>query len=64
MIHWQLGHKDAAHRCLSQAVGWMEKNQPNNQELRRLRAEAEAQIAQVPASTAAPSTDRTERPGV
>jgi serine/threonine protein kinase/TPR repeat protein len=40
MAHWQLGDKDEARNWYDQAVEWMEKNQPNNVELGRFRAEA------------------------
>jgi tetratricopeptide (TPR) repeat protein len=40
MAHWHLGNKDEARRWFDQAVGWMDKNQPENEELRRFRAEA------------------------
>jgi eukaryotic-like serine/threonine-protein kinase len=40
MAHWQLGDKGQARKWYDQAVVWMEKNQPNHGELRRLRAEA------------------------
>jgi tetratricopeptide (TPR) repeat protein len=40
MAHWQLGHKEEARKWYDQAVAWMDKNQPTNQELRRFRAEA------------------------
>jgi hypothetical protein len=40
MAHWQLGDKEKARTRFDQAVQWMEKNQPNNEELRRFRAEA------------------------
>jgi tetratricopeptide (TPR) repeat protein len=39
--HWQLGEREECRRCYRQAVAWMEKNQPSNEELRRFRAEAE-----------------------
>jgi tetratricopeptide (TPR) repeat protein len=42
MTQWQLGKKPEARRAYDQAVQWMEKNQPKNEELRRFRAEAEA----------------------
>ena len=42
MAHWQLGNKDEARKWYDQAVGWMEKNKPHDEELRRFRAEAEA----------------------
>jgi Flp pilus assembly protein TadD/serine/threonine protein kinase len=48
MAHWQLGDKNGARGWYDKAVGWMEKNRPNNEELRRhlggLRAETEALI--------------------
>ncbi len=40
MAHWQLGNKDQAHKRFDQAVVWMDKNQPKNLELLRLRTEA------------------------
>jgi hypothetical protein len=40
MTHWRLGDRSEARRCYEQAVGWMEKNAPQNEELRRFRAEA------------------------
>jgi tetratricopeptide (TPR) repeat protein len=41
MAHWQLGNRDEARRRYDQAVTWMEKHQPKNEELLRFRAEAE-----------------------
>jgi tetratricopeptide (TPR) repeat protein len=40
MAHWQLGNKDEARKWYDKAVQWTDKNQPNNEELRRFRAEA------------------------
>ena len=40
MVHWQLGDQDEARKWYDQAVGWMEKNAPNDEELRSIRAEA------------------------
>ncbi len=40
MAHWQLGHKQEARQWYDQAIVWMDQNQPNNEELRRFRAEA------------------------
>jgi tetratricopeptide (TPR) repeat protein/serine/threonine protein kinase len=40
MAHWRSGNKDEARRWYDRAVGWMDKNQPKNDELRRFRAEA------------------------
>jgi hypothetical protein len=40
MAHWKLGHQEAARKWHDQAVEWMEKNQPKNDDLRRFRAEA------------------------
>jgi tetratricopeptide (TPR) repeat protein/serine/threonine protein kinase len=41
MAHWQLGDKTEARKWYDKALAWMEKNQPQNEELRRFRAEAE-----------------------
>jgi hypothetical protein len=46
MAHWQLGNQDQARQWYDQAVAWMEKNQPQNEELLRFRAEAEELIKQ------------------
>jgi tetratricopeptide (TPR) repeat protein len=40
MTHWQLEDKEEARKWYGQAVEWMDKNQPANEELRRFRAEA------------------------
>src|SRR5262249_29472502 len=40
MAHWQLGEKEKARNWFGQAVQWMDKNQPKNEELRRFRTEA------------------------
>ncbi len=40
MAHWQTGEKEKARQRFDQAVQWMEKNAPRNEELRRFRAEA------------------------
>jgi serine/threonine protein kinase/tetratricopeptide (TPR) repeat protein len=40
MAHWQLGEKDKAREWYDKAVKWTDKNEPNNEELRRFRAEA------------------------
>jgi serine/threonine protein kinase/Flp pilus assembly protein TadD len=41
MAHWKLGEKEQARKEYEQAVQWMEKNRPRDEELRRFRAEAE-----------------------
>jgi uncharacterized protein HemY len=41
MAHWRLGEKEKARQWYDQAVQWMEKNQPKNEELGRFRKEAE-----------------------
>jgi len=46
MAYWQGGNKDEARKWYSQAVAWMEKNQPDNEELYRFRAEA-AQLLEI-----------------
>jgi tetratricopeptide (TPR) repeat protein len=40
MARWQLGDTDKGREWYDKAVEWMDKNQPNNEELRRLRGEA------------------------
>jgi non-specific serine/threonine protein kinase/serine/threonine-protein kinase len=40
MAHWQLGDKEEARKCYRRAVEWMQKNKPNDEALRRFRAEA------------------------
>jgi eukaryotic-like serine/threonine-protein kinase len=40
MAHKQLGSKDEPRQWYEQAVQWMEKNKPQDEELRRIRAEA------------------------
>jgi serine/threonine protein kinase/Flp pilus assembly protein TadD len=40
MSQWKLNEKEPARKSYDQAVRWMEKNQPRNEELRRFRAEA------------------------
>jgi tetratricopeptide (TPR) repeat protein len=42
MAHWQLGEKDKARAWYDQAVTWMDKNRPQDAELKRFRAEATA----------------------
>src|SRR5262249_5264156 len=41
VAHWQLRDKDEARKWYDKAVQWLEKNAPDNEELRRYRAEAE-----------------------
>ena len=41
MSEWQLGNHDEARKQYDHAVAWMNQNQPENEELRRFRAEAE-----------------------
>jgi tetratricopeptide (TPR) repeat protein len=40
MAHAQSGKKEKARKWYDQAVGWMDRNQPKSDELRRFRAEA------------------------
>ena len=40
MSYWKLDRKVAARKEYDRAVQWMQKNLPNNEELRRFRAEA------------------------
>jgi WD40 repeat protein len=40
MAHWQLDEKEQACKWYAKAVQWMDKNKPQDEELRRFRAEA------------------------
>jgi tetratricopeptide (TPR) repeat protein len=40
MAHWQLGEKKAARTWYDRATQWMDNNKPNDEELKRFRAEA------------------------
>jgi uncharacterized protein HemY len=40
MAHWRMGNTDEARGWFDQAVGWMDKKQPDSEELQRFRAEA------------------------
>jgi eukaryotic-like serine/threonine-protein kinase len=42
MSHWNLDNKEEARKWFEQAVAWMEKNEPQNEQLLRFRAEAAA----------------------
>jgi hypothetical protein len=46
MAHWRLGHRDRARMCFDRGVQWMDKHKPDDDELRRLRAEVEATLAE------------------
>ena len=39
-VHWRLDQKDLARRWYDKAVEWMDKNRPDDEDLRRYRAEA------------------------
>jgi hypothetical protein len=41
MSNWQLTQQDQAHQCYDRAIEWMEKRRAHDEQLRRLRAEAE-----------------------
>ena len=40
MAHWQLDHKEEAAKWYAEAVKWMDKNAPQDEELQRFRTEA------------------------
>jgi len=48
MAHWQLDEKDMARALYDRAVKWREENQPDNEELRRLDAEAKKLMQEKP----------------
>ena len=47
MAHWQLDEKDEARKWYDQGVQWMEKNKPEDEELRRFREEAAKDVLKV-----------------
>jgi tetratricopeptide (TPR) repeat protein len=48
MAQWRLGNRDKAQTWFDRAVQWMDKHKPQDDELRRLRAEAETIVAKSP----------------
>jgi hypothetical protein len=46
LAHGRLGGRDEARTWLDRAVQWMERHKPNDDELGRFRAEAEAMLAE------------------
>lgn len=52
--HWQLGHQDEAHQHYQESVDWMKKHMPDDEELRRFRAEA-AELLGMPVETNKPA---------
>ena len=40
MAHWQLGEKEEARKWFDQAVEWIDKNKPQDDDIKRFRAEA------------------------
>ena len=60
MAHWQLGHKDEARKWYDQAVAWMDKNNPQDEELKRFQSEAAELLAVKP--TPAPETKQEDNP--
>lgn len=59
MAHWRLGDKEQARKWNDQAVQWMEKNKPQDEELQRFRAEAaeRLQLSEPPKEANVPKTD-------
>jgi WD40 repeat protein len=62
MAHWQLGDKDEARQWYDQVVEWMNKNKPQDEELRRFRAEAEELLGSKDDATSQPPPKAKERP--
>ena len=50
MAHWKLNEKEKAHAWYDQAVAWMDRNNPQNEELQRFRAEATTLLGQAEAA--------------
>src|SRR5262249_7524225 len=59
MAYWQLGEKDQARQWYAKAVAWMAKNGPQNEELKRFRAEAE-ELLGIPKPAPAPEQPPTK----
>jgi tetratricopeptide (TPR) repeat protein/serine/threonine protein kinase len=57
MSHWQLGNKAEARKWYDKGVEWMDKNQPENKELRRFRAEA-AELLRVAVEAGPPPREK------
>jgi hypothetical protein len=45
VAHWQFGEKDKARQWYDRGVEWMKKNKPDDDDLRRLQAEAAALLS-------------------
>ena len=45
MAHWRLGDRDKARNFFDRSVKWMARRKSNDDELRRIRAEAQAMLA-------------------
>ena len=45
MAHWRLGDRDKARIWFDRAVQWMDRHKPQDDELCRFRAEAQAMLA-------------------
>jgi tetratricopeptide (TPR) repeat protein/serine/threonine protein kinase len=64
MAHWRLGDKEQARKWYDQAVQWMEKNKPQDEELHRFRAEAAEllQLAEPPKEENVPKKEEKKSP--
>ena len=60
MAHWQMGEKEQAGKWYDQAVQWMEKNKPQDEELRRFRTEA-AELLQLAEPSKAENVPKKEQ---
>ena len=61
MAHWQLDEKVEARQWYDRAVEWMAKNNPQDQELRRFRAEA-TELLKIKDKSRLPQDDLLSRP--
>jgi tetratricopeptide (TPR) repeat protein len=52
MAHWKLNEKDKGRAWFEKAVAWMDKHNPNDEELKRFRAEATALLGLAKAAEA------------
>ena len=60
MANWQLGNKELARQWYDRAIQWMDKNQSQDAELRRFRAEA-GKLLGLPEEEAFPRDKRAKK---
>ena len=56
MSHWKLGEQDAGQQWYNKAIDWMQKYQPNDENLIRFRSEASQLMGMPTTRTTAPTS--------